>query len=446
MINPKKLSGLRRNVLSGMLFAIGSILILLISYPIYLRYLGIELYGLWAILAAVINFTAIGNLGIDIAITKYVSEEYGRKNKSGIERYFSTAIISLLISSILMCIVLIPSRAFIIGVLNIPDKYISIANVLFIYIVVLSVSIFFVKVIDGALRGVGRVDLANYYNLGAKAVSVTTALILLNFGYGIWSLFWGQVLLYILVGSLAFFTIYKKLGTSFFSISSFDLKCLKKIVGFGGTMTASSLISMFMIPFNKVVISRYIGLVEVSYFEIATKAVSQIKSVFTLGIKAIMPEISRLSVAFKESKIKIDNVLKKAMRLVSYLGIPVFILFFFLASFLLRLWLSSQYTPEIGNAFRIILVGSAVNLLSVPSFYLFMGIGKVKYCFIAYMVQSVLNAVVISVFIILGSINFYLIVSIYSLSIAVSAILLIVLFLIYRRVNFIKDYKIGAAW
>ena len=77
----------------------------------------------------------------------------------------------------------VPLKGFIVGVLNIPEKYISIANTLFHYI--LSVSTFFVKVIGGTLRGVGWVDLSNYYNLGVKVFSVITAIILFNFGYGI---------------------------------------------------------------------------------------------------------------------------------------------------------------------------------------------------------------------------------------------------------------------
>lgn len=420
---------LRRNVFSGMLSAVGNILILLVSYPIYLKYLGIERYGVWAILSVVVSFSALGSLGIDTAVIKYVAEEYGRESKLGIEKYFSTAIITLLIPGILIFFVLVPSKGFIVGVLNIPEKYISIANALLPYIVILSISIFFVKVIDGTLRGLGRVDLANYYNLGGKVLSVITTVILLKFGYGIWSLFWGQVLLYVLLGFLAFFTIYKRLGTLFFSIGSFDLKCLKKIVGFGGTMTAAQLISMLLQPFNKVVIARYISLSGVTYFEIANKAIQQIRNVFVVGIRAIMPEISRISVAFKETKIKIDNVLKKAMGLVSYLGIPVFIILLFSGPFLLKLWLSSRYMPEIGNAFRIILTGYAVNLLSVPIYYSFMGIGKVKYCFINHLVQSVLNVIVIIILIILGITNFYLFVGVYSLSITLSAILLIILFL-----------------
>ena len=58
-----------------MLFVIGNILILLVSYPIYLKYLGIEFYGLWAILSVVVSFSEFARLEIDIAVIKYVAEE-----------------------------------------------------------------------------------------------------------------------------------------------------------------------------------------------------------------------------------------------------------------------------------------------------------------------------------------------------------------------------------
>lgn len=430
----QKENSLRRNVFSGMFFAVGNILILLVSYPIYLKYLGMERYGLWAILSVVISFSAFARLGIDTAVIKYVAEEYGRGNKLGIEKYFSTAIISLLIPGVLICFALVLLKGFVIQLLNIPEKYISITNTLFPYIVILSGSIFFVKVIDGSLRGLGRIDLANYYNLGGKVASVITAIILLKFGYGIWSLFWGQVLLYIFLGFLAFFTIYRKLGGFFFSIYFFDLKCLKKIAGFGGTMTGARLVSMFLEPFNKVIIGKYINLSSVTYFEIANRAIRQFRSIFEMGVRAIMPEISKLSVVIKGAKGKIHDVLKKAMRLICYLGIPVFIVLFFTAPFLLRLWLSIQYTPEITNAFKIILVGHVANLLVIPIYYLFMGIGKVSYCFINHFVQSILNIILVFLFIILGTATFYLFVGVYSLSITLSAMLLIMLFFKYKKI------------
>jgi len=305
--------------------------------------------------------------------------------------------------------------------------------------IALSIFIFLVKAVDGTLRGLGRVDLANYYNLGVRIISIIIAIALLSSGYGIWSLFWGQISLYILLVLLTLYTIYRKLGASFFSVGSFSLRYLRKMIGFGGTMTAARLISMFLTPFNKAVIARYIGLSGVTYFEIANRAASQLRSVFDMGLRAIMPEISRLSV-LEDTQARVDSVLKRAIRLVVYFGIPSFAVFFLLGTSLLKVWISDQYVSDIGNAFRIILVGYLVNLLVIPIYYLFMGIGKVSYCFVNHLVQAILNAGLVSVAIVLGVKGLLFFVGIYSSSIAFSAILLIILFVLYRKKGLRETY------
>ena len=405
-----------------------------ISYPIFLKYLEIELYGLWATLSVITSFAAISKLGIDTAITKYVAEEYARNDKIEIKKCFSTAIIFIFISGIALLMILLPIRHLIVSALSTPDKYVDLANNLLSGIIILSILIFIVKIADGALRGIGRIDLANYYDLVARIISIPLTVIFLKTGHGIWSLFLGQLFLYFLIGFLVFVTIYKKLGFLCFSFQSFNLVYLKKLLRFGGLMTASQLISMFLMPFNKFIIARYINLSSVTYFEIASRMVMQIRGIFEMGISAIMPEISMLSI-HEHDKSKIDSVLKKAIGLALFLGIPVFIISFIFADNFLHLWLSNQYNSDISTTFRIIAIGYALNLLVTPIYYLFLGISKVFYCFINHAIQAILNFILVYLFIALGLVTLYHFSIIYSFSIAVSALVLFIIFALYRKHN-----------
>ncbi len=76
MINFKKQSQFKKNVLFGSIFSAINLLVALIAYPIYLKYLGPEKYGLWATVSVVLAFSQIGQLGIDTAVVKYVAGEY----------------------------------------------------------------------------------------------------------------------------------------------------------------------------------------------------------------------------------------------------------------------------------------------------------------------------------------------------------------------------------
>jgi O-antigen/teichoic acid export membrane protein len=182
---------------------------------------------------------------------------------------------------------------------------------------------------------------------------------------------------------------------------------------------------MLLEPFIKVVIARYVGLAEVAYFEIANKIVYQIRSLFERGVSAIMPEVSRLSAEVVNAKSKITNVMKKIIRMNFLIGTSVFIVLFILCEPLLKLWLSDEYNRTIILAFRIIVLGYTVNLISVPMYYYFMGIGRVKYCFYNHSIQALLNFTLIMAFISANIMNFSLVSIVYSVSIAISAIILI---------------------
>jgi O-antigen/teichoic acid export membrane protein len=52
-----------------------NVVVLAIAYPVYLHFLGHEMYGVWLILATVLTFAQLGNLGISPAVMKLVAEE-----------------------------------------------------------------------------------------------------------------------------------------------------------------------------------------------------------------------------------------------------------------------------------------------------------------------------------------------------------------------------------
>jgi O-antigen/teichoic acid export membrane protein len=91
-------SQLRINMVSGVVMTIINTAVLVVAYPIYLHFLGYEKYGVWLVLATVLTFAQLGNLGMGPAVTKLVAEEYGRGDIKGIQHYVTTALVMLCIS------------------------------------------------------------------------------------------------------------------------------------------------------------------------------------------------------------------------------------------------------------------------------------------------------------------------------------------------------------
>ena len=57
-------SQLRINMVSGVAATVVNLVVLAIAYPAHLYFLGYETYGVWLILATVLTFAQLSNLGI----------------------------------------------------------------------------------------------------------------------------------------------------------------------------------------------------------------------------------------------------------------------------------------------------------------------------------------------------------------------------------------------
>jgi O-antigen/teichoic acid export membrane protein len=399
----------------------------IISYPIYLHFLGASLYGLWVILSVVITFSAIGGLGIDDAIVKYVAQEYGKNNKENILKYISTSINFLIICGIFLVIILICITDIIRGCLNLAVQYSGLFLAIFPFIAVLSVFIFIVNLINSVLKGLGRFDQASYILLSGRAFALLISILFFINGYRIWGLYWGQLLSFVFVLIVSAVFIHREIGR-FYNPWKFELKSLWILIKFGGTLTVSKVISMLLVPFVKIVIVRYIGLSDVAYFEIAHKIVLQIRSLFERGISAIMPEISRLTTAAHDQEKEISRIIFKAYKLILFLGLPTFILLIFAGDIIIKPWLATEYNVAISTTFKIIAIGFTLNLLIIPIYYHFMALGKVKYCFYNHLVQAVLNFGLISLLLLTNIIDYYLFVVSFAVSVGVSALVLLILY------------------
>src|SRR5438105_15833011 len=85
-------NGLTQNmVASGASAALGFALAM-VSYPVYLHFLGYANYGLWVMISTFITLCQMGTLGMAPALSKLVAEEIGQDNRDGAQVYVELAI------------------------------------------------------------------------------------------------------------------------------------------------------------------------------------------------------------------------------------------------------------------------------------------------------------------------------------------------------------------
>ena len=416
------------------MLAASTILLTLIAYPFYLKYLGAEQYGLWTTLSVIISFSQLGNLGINTALIKYIAEEVGKENYKEITKYTTTSFYILAIPSSLVLLIVFLFSKQIVAFLELKPLYISKAEHLIPLIGLLSIFILFVDLIKGILMGIGRIDISNYIFLIGKIIQIALSIILVIDGWEIWGLYFGAVSAYGFIFIIYLYILCINYKMRIFRINSFTKKCFNNLIIFGGTIFSARLVSMLVEPFNKVIISKYIGLSEVTYYELALRGAISLRSLYEMGLKAIMPKISELQYKAQDIKNSISNIHKQSIKFILFFALPVFCGLFFSAKSALSIWLGNDYNPQILMGLKWFLCGYIINLFSVPSYYIFMGLNNVKLCFYAASLKSFIHSGIILFFIAMGfSITFNLIIIVNTFTIVLSALFIVIMYYIKMR-------------
>ncbi len=398
MLMLKKLfsSQLRINMASGVVVTVINAVTMVVAYPVHLHFLGYEKYGVWLILATVLAFAHLGNLGVTSAVTKFVAEEVGKKNMPQVERYLFNATVILFVTGAMILMLVVFFKTQIAALFRLTGENETLAIKLLPYIGILTIYCLFTHVLNAALIGLGRQDITNYIQSVARILILVTAVVLYSFGRGIESLVVGYSLSYLLIHIVSVIYIRKIADIHFIKFKYLDTKCMKTLLGFGGKVVTGQLLQIFISPFNKLMLSRYIGVHVIPVYEIAYGAVILTGCFLETGFRALMPEISRLNgMMTPEARARIAAIYGKALKLVLIAALPGYFILFLAAPMIFRLWLRDSFNEQIPYAFQVMLVGGFLFLLAQPANNMLMGIGKVNHCLVARCIQTAANIIIV---------------------------------------------------
>jgi O-antigen/teichoic acid export membrane protein len=385
-----------------------NVLVSVVMYPAYLHYLGYETYGVWIILSTVISLMQLSDFGIGQAVMKYVAEEHGRNNMSGIQGYMTTAVLALCGTGTLALLIVLFFRQPVMKLFNLASVHEQAALELLPYMGVLSVYGLVVNTYSAVLSGLGRFDLSSYSELSGRIIILLISLFMLSIGTGLKGLVISYAASYIIVHVFLLYSISRlsnhrvKLavgGIKFYQIS--------KLFQFGSNMMGSSIINMLLTPFNRLMLSRFAGVATVPIYEIAYNGAYYARSIIAAFFRAIAPEVSRISAASNSKSVfQVRELYRKAMRMNWVLSTSYFAIGFLLTTLLLRIWLGNNFVETAPVALRITLVGAFISSLSMPSYFLLMGIGRARTIFVSNVIQSVINCVFLGgIFLLTGKIS-----------------------------------------
>lgn len=182
----------RKRAASGLFAGFGTtgvtMLVSFVVTPVILRFLGREAYGTWAIIAQLVGYVTVVDIGMGSGVQAYVSQLAHKGDKQTLGQILSTGVLVELLFGVVFIgigLALLPFLSHLVGAENVP---LSIIRFTFVVAVFSRAFQALVSVFEMYLMGHQFIATCQYIGLGACLLQSGLMVVLMYFGFGLLAL------------------------------------------------------------------------------------------------------------------------------------------------------------------------------------------------------------------------------------------------------------------
>lgn len=351
---------LGRNLLAGLTNSVWSALVGLAVVPLYLKYLGIEAYGLIGFFVTTQAVLSLLDMGMAPTINREVArcsasgnlQEAGKLLHTLAVVYWSMAgVVALLILALapLIAEYWLQSR-------HLSQQTISHAVMLMGLVVACRWPI---GLYQGALIGAQRLTVSSAINMAMVTIGSLGAVAVLAFvsptieAFFIWQACVGLV--YAITIRTAAWRIIGKLN-----LVSFDVDKLKSVWRFTAGMSGIGLTALVFTQLDKVILSKMLGLEEFGHYMLATVVVSGLYALISPVFNVVYPRMTAL-VATGDTE-KLIGLYRLGTRMLATVLFPIAMVLAVFAEDLVQVWTGNPgIASSVAPVISLLVIGSALN-------------------------------------------------------------------------------------
>ncbi len=362
-----------------------------IMVPIYLKYLGVDLYGIWILINTFFFTFAFCEFNITISLMKYIPEYRVREEYLAINKVVNTVSICLLVSAVIVLFLLFLFLDKIIQIFFRDTFYISetIKTVFFIMMLVFVCNLL-IFLLYSIFSGLQRYDLRNYLNIFVSVFTAIGMFIVLVNGGGLIQM--AMVNFIISFFSIIFFIfilkhIFPQLN---WSLHFFDFSILKNIYSYSLKIFITTLSGIANFHLPKLILGYFLGSSYVSYFHIGHALVYYTREIPGLLSQPILSATSELNT--RNERKNIENLYLWTNKYINILGLLICVGLFIFSKEFVTLWLGRDYN-EVILLVKILSVAYFINNFTYSPVNILFGVGKPEYPMYTAILNSLLTAV-----------------------------------------------------
>jgi O-antigen/teichoic acid export membrane protein len=352
---------LGRNVLSNWgAYAVSLAVGFLIS-PLLVHKLGDTAYGIWAFSLQLGAYLSVLDLGVRIALTRYITHYHAKNEMDHVHEAFSVGVAalgSLGIVSLLVTIVLVH---FLPNIVHVPIEMQSAARWT-LFLIGLQVALSFPGAIfAGMLAALSRYDLLNTTVITISVAKALLIWLLLTNGHGLLA-----VAIVSLVTGCATFALQFALASRLYGGFRYRLNreqfesTLKPLLNFGFFAFLLGISGRLVLWSDNIVIGIILGPAMVTFYAIAGNLIDYLQGILSSSLSVLVPLATSYDARSEEEKLQ--YLFSRGSRFLLLLFLPAIIAVLVLGPGFISLWMGARYVETSGK----VLVLLAIPLVFAP--------------------------------------------------------------------------------
>ncbi|MFQ6002812.1 MAG: flippase [Candidatus Zixiibacteriota bacterium] len=385
---PKISEKIIKNTLYNTIGKFWGILVVLFLTPYIISRLGVERYGIWALITSLVGYIGFLDLGVGGSYTRYIAEYYTQKDYPKINQVINTGFLFCLG----LAFVLIPLAFFLTETLLIllkldPFTYPEIKFVFFWGVVIFSLSN--ATFVFGSVQsGLQRMDLTN---IVAVVLTIPYALgfvIFLELGYGLRGLMIHIGIMWVIQTAANFYIAKKMLPQFSFNPFLFKKEMFSELLRFGIKLQVSRLSQLVSFQVDKLLIAYFLSVRMVTFYDLGAKITGSIRKLPLLLVSALVPASAEIFA--KGDKEGLSKLYFRGSKYLFATTTPLFLFIVVCSEMLVNVWVGPGYDLA-ASVIRILSVGYFFNLIMRVASSVALGMGKPEFEMKYGILMSILN-------------------------------------------------------
>ena len=379
------------NALMSIAQVIVSALVFFFLYKFLIQTLGPAKVGIWSLILASTSASQIANLGLSGSVVKFVAKYLARDEPETVSKLLQTTFLTVAVLMAGILLLFYPISMYIIGFL-IEAPLLPEATPL-IPMALVSVWLMALSVIsNGGLDGLQKIDTRSALQMVGNIFYAALCFVLVK-QYGLIGIAYANIIQYVVVLLVSYSLLRRAVQLPLIP-HQWDASLFKEMLSYGVNVQVTNIATMLFDPITKALLSHFGSLSLVGFYEMANKLVTQLRSLIVAANAVLVPVVANLNEKEPE---RINKLYIDSFRAIFFLSVPAYSLLIVSVPFISQIWIG-HYEAEFVQCALFLSVLWFFNTLTVPAYFIYQGIGDLRWNTLSHILIAVLNLILGIVF------------------------------------------------